>query len=149
MEASAKLSFKRIFRKIFLQFSKSSILPCSFRFYFMKLAGVNFLGKCYIGENITIDGIHPELVTIGSGCVITSGTKILTHFYSMENHNFFVDKVHIGNNCFIGMNTLIVNSVTIGDNVVIGAGSVVTKNIPSNEVWGGVPAKFIKKSSFK
>lgn len=35
--------------------------------------------------------------------------------------------------------------VVIGDNSIIGAGSIVTKNIPDNEVWAGVPAKFIKK----
>lgn len=43
------------------------------------------------------------------------------------------------------MNSLIVNTVTIGNHAVIAAGSVVTKDIPSGELWGGVPAKFIKK----
>lgn len=43
------------------------------------------------------------------------------------------------------MNTLIVNSVTVGDYAVLAAGSVVTKDIPSGEVWGGNPAKLIKK----
>ena len=37
------------------------------------------------------------------------------------------------------------NTVTIGNHAVIAAGSVVTKDIPSGELWGGVPAKFIKK----
>lgn len=45
------------------------------------------------------------------------------------------------------MNTLIVKGVTIGDNAVIGAGSIITRDIPSNEVWAGNPAKFIKKRS--
>lgn len=43
------------------------------------------------------------------------------------------------------MNTLIVNAVTIGDNAVIGAGSIVNKDIPAGEIWGGNPARFIKK----
>ncbi|MDD7449027.1 MAG: hypothetical protein PUK62_07400 [Prevotellaceae bacterium] len=43
------------------------------------------------------------------------------------------------------MNTIIANSVTIGDNAVIGAGSIITCDIPANEVWAGNPAKFIKK----
>lgn len=46
---------------------------------------------------------------------------------------------------FIGINTVICNSVTIERNVTIGAGSVVTKDIPDNEVWAGMPARFIKK----
>lgn len=45
---------------------------------------------------------------------------------------------------FIGVGTLICNSVVIGDDAVVGAGSVVTKDIPANEVWAGNPAKFIK-----
>ena len=48
-------------------------------------------------------------------------------------------------NCFIGANTVICNPVTIGANSVVGAGSVVTKDIPDNEIWGGNPAHFIKK----
>ena len=48
-------------------------------------------------------------------------------------------------NAFIGANTVICNSVTIGRNAVVGAGSVVTKDIPDNEIWGGNPAHFIKK----
>lgn len=45
----------------------------------------------------------------------------------------------------MGINTIICNSMVIGKNVTIGAGSVVTKDIPDNEVWAGVPAHFIKK----
>ena len=37
------------------------------------------------------------------------------------------------------------STVTIGDNVIVGAGSIVTKDIPSNEIWAGVPARFIQK----
>lgn len=49
--------------------------------------------------------------------------------------------VEIGNNVFIGMNTIIERNVKIGDNVVIGAGSIVTKDCESNGVYAGVPAK--------
>ena len=63
------------------------------------------------------------------------------------------DKLTIGNNVFIGANTVIAKPVTIGNNVVIAAGSIVTKDIPSNcLVGGGVPAKVIKEfkvESFK
>jgi acetyltransferase-like isoleucine patch superfamily enzyme len=44
----------------------------------------------------------------------------------------------------LGTNTVITKPVTISDGVVIGAGSIVTKDIPSYQVWAGVPAKFIK-----
>ena len=48
-------------------------------------------------------------------------------------------------NIFIGAHSIICQPVTIGDDVIIAAGSVETKDIPSGEIWGGVPAKFIKK----
>jgi len=46
---------------------------------------------------------------------------------------------------FIGAHTVIRQPISIGNDVIIGAGSVLTKDIPSGEIWGGVPAKFIKK----
>lgn len=110
----------------------------------IKMGGVKIKGKAFIGANVTFDGIHPELITIGTGACITQGTCILSHFYSVTDNTFYLAEVNIGNNVFIGMNTLIVQAVSIGDNAVIGAGSIVTCNIPPNEVWAGNPAKYIK-----
>ncbi len=53
--------------------------------------------------------------------------------------------ISIGNDVFIGANSIVLKGVNIGERSIIGAGSVVTKNIPSDEVWGGNPAKFIRK----
>ena len=52
--------------------------------------------------------------------------------------------ISIGNDVFIGANSIILKGVTIGDKSIIGAGSIVTKDIPCNEIWAGNPAKFIK-----
>lgn len=46
-------------------------------------------------------------------------------------------KVTIGNNCFIGMNTVILKGTTIGDNVIIGAGSILREKYLSNSVIAG------------
>ncbi|QXP80830.1 serine acetyltransferase [Winogradskyella sp. HaHa_3_26] len=51
----------------------------------------------------------------------------------------------IGNNVTVGANTVIIGEITIGDNVVVGAGSVVVKDVPSNCVVAGNPAKIINK----
>jgi acetyltransferase-like isoleucine patch superfamily enzyme len=53
--------------------------------------------------------------------------------------------IEIGNDVFVGANSIILKGVTIGDRAIIGAGSVVTKNIPSDQVWAGNPVKFIRK----
>jgi len=53
-------------------------------------------------------------------------------------------KILIGNDVWIGANCIITSNVTIGDGAVIAGGSVVTKNVPENAIYGGVPAKLIK-----
>ena len=55
--------------------------------------------------------------------------------------------VHIGNNVWIGASCVILPGVRIGDNSVIGAGSIVTKDIPPDEVWSGSPARRIMPTS--
>jgi len=59
----------------------------------------------------------------------------------------FINK-KIGNDCFIGANVTILPGITIGDRVVVGAGSVVTKNVESDTVVCGNPAKVLKKLDY-
>lgn len=94
--------------------------------------------------------MHLENIEIGDFCAITMRCVLLTHYVkpSDNSHRYEYGKIKIGNNVFIGAYTIIAKSVTIGDNVIIGAGSVVTKDIPSNEIWAGVPARFIKKYKY-
>ena len=49
--------------------------------------------------------------------------------------------VFIGDDVFIGVNAIILKGVTIGDRAIIGAGSVVTQNVPADEIWAGNPAR--------
>ena len=46
---------------------------------------------------------------------------------------------------FIGANCTILKNVRIGEGSIIAAGSIVTKEVPSGEIWGGVPARYLKK----
>lgn len=94
-------------------------------------------------------------VIIGDNCLMASRVYISDHSHgeissealSLPPENRpIISKgaVIIGNNVWIGEGVCILPNVTIGDNVIIGANSVVTKDIPSNAVVGGVPAKIIK-----
>jgi acetyltransferase-like isoleucine patch superfamily enzyme len=112
-------------------------------------------GELVIGDNVGISefcyfAIRGNL-SIGNDVIIGPGVKIFTenHSFDIKNMNFRLQEeirkdVIIGNNVWIGANSTILSGVNIGSNVVIAAGSVVNKNIESNCIYAGVPAKFIK-----
>lgn len=86
-------------------------------------------------------------INIGDNCLMACGVHIYSarmHTKDNEEYCEVAKPVTIGNNCWIGGQTVICPGVTIGDNVTIGAGAVVTEDIPSNVVVGGNPAKIIK-----
>lgn len=97
---------------------------------------------------------EPYLVSFGDNnrvsfgvCFVThdGGRWVLDHLYKEEGPFYKYGKIEIGNNNFIGANVLICPNIKIGDNCIIAAGSIVTKSIPSNEVWGGTPAHYIMR----
>ena len=102
----------------------------------------------YGPEKHPVDETSLPWIEIGKFCRITSGVVILGHDYSYAvlrsiYHCMLMktpEATIIGNNVFIGMNSIVMPGVRIGDNVVVGAGSVVTKNVSSNTVVGGNPA---------
>jgi len=112
--------------------------------------------KLSLGDNVGISGggiSVEEEVTIGNNVMLGANTFITdTDFHPIdpENRRFSRDNVQrapivIEDNVFLGMNTVVLKGVTIGRNSIVGACSVVTRNIPSNEIWGGNPARFLKK----
>ncbi len=124
--------------------SMSNFLPNSLR---LKLVRWGECGKSFVGQQVIFDSEHPENIEIGDYCAIMRCILLNTHYVVPRGkyHDYEYGKIKIGNNVFLGANTIITKSVTIGDNVIVGAGSIVIKDIPSNEIWAGVPARFIKK----
>lgn len=132
-----------------------------------KLANRSFASKtkylrnngCTIGENtrllcyVSDLGSEPYMIKIGNDCLISHNVSFFTHdggVKVLNSMNYFdgksMDKIGfitIGNNCFIGNGSKIMPGVTIGDNVIVGAGAIITKDVPSNCVVAGVPAKVI------
>ncbi|WP_058301360.1 acyltransferase [Gorillibacterium timonense] len=78
---------------------------------------------------------------------ISSHIKLITGSHDVDDPQYTASfkPIIIGHHCWIGTGAIVLQGVTIGDGVVVAAGAVVTKDIPPFEVWGGVPAKFIRK----
>ncbi|WP_166376192.1 acyltransferase [Pseudoalteromonas sp. Z9A4] len=94
-------------------------------------------------------GSEPYLIKIGDNVSITS-----SHFVNHDGGVWVfrrdfpeidvIKPINIGDNVFIGSHCIIMPGVTIGSNVVVGAGSIITKDLDSDGVYAGVPAKYIK-----
>jgi acetyltransferase-like isoleucine patch superfamily enzyme len=113
--------------------------------YLHKLRGVKMGKNVWISKLVYIDENHPEAISIGDNTTIGFRTTIYSHFYFGPRRKVISDKVIIGNNVFIGPHCLILPNVTIGDNVVIMGGSVITRNIPPNTMWGPPATELISR----
>ena len=124
------------------------------------------LKEAEIGENCNIcshtfienDVVIGHNVTVKSGVYLWDGLTIEDNVFIGPNATFTNDKyprskqypdkfqkILLKNGASIGANATILGGITIGYQAMIGAGSVVTKNVPDNELWIGNPAKFVRK----
>ena len=136
------------------------------RYYLYKFSFNTIGKKVYITDSVTIN--NPHNINIGNrvsiheysyfegfgkieigDCVSISNAVSIISTEHRFNMDCFKDsgstykKVKIGSNVWIGSRAIILGGVTIGNNVIVGAGSVVTKDVVSNIVVAGVPAKEI------
>lgn len=119
------------------------------RLYKLKAKGYDIGLGTIIESGILWDKVNPKGTHIGKECLIAHGVTILTHDHCKRVGPSIVDcfrtDTYIGDRCFVAVNATIMPGVHIGNECVIGAGSVVTKDIPSNCIAAGNPAKVIRK----
>lgn len=101
---------------------------------------MNLADSCRFSLRSKLDLTNPKGVHIGEESYLAFGVVVFTH--DMSRH--FHANTYIGSRCFIGGNSIIMPGVKIGNNCIIGAGSVVTKDVPSNCIVAGNPAKIIR-----
>lgn len=96
-------------------------------------------------NGVILDPDHCWLIDIGDNVTLAPRVHILCHDASTKMFLNYtkIGRVNIGNNVFIGAETVVLPGVSIGNNVIIGANSTVTHNIPSNSVAVGSPARVV------
>ena len=135
---------------------KQRVFPAAFTsddmIQYLRLNGVKVGEGCrfYRPSSMNIDVTRPLLLEIGNYVKITSGVVILAHDYSRSVLRRAYGEVIgearktvIGDNVFVGMNSVILSGAKIGNNVIIGAGGVISGSIPDNSVVAGNSGKVI------
>ncbi|WP_431158342.1 acyltransferase [Winogradskyella poriferorum] len=120
----------------------------SFRTLILKWCGITFIDRksVFIGTDVLFDNLKGTKTIIGKNVTITTGTKIINHYPVLSSSGvteYSTGDIWIGDNVFIGMNSLIIKPITIGNGAVIGAGSIVTKDVPKKAIVAGNPAKIV------
>ena len=129
-------------------------------FYFLKIKKLS-LSDYYIlrmreagitvGENCKIytyvQSAEPTLIKIGNNVTISTNISFCSHDNAiikvLDNATDVVGSITVGDNCFIGMNSILMYGIELGDTCVVGAGSVVTHSFPPHSVIAGNPARRI------
>jgi acetyltransferase-like isoleucine patch superfamily enzyme len=105
--------------------------------------------KTVLGQECTISAF--QHVSIGRECVVADRVMLIDFDHGVveverpiRHQGIYKRDVNVGSNCWIGYGACILRGVTVGDNCVIGTNSVVTKDVKSNSVVGGAPAKLLR-----
>lgn len=105
--------------------------------------------NCSFNRNVVIDG---SLVEVGDWSIVGPNTLIQSSYHDYANPKVPIvlqggknRSIRIGRDVWVGANCVVLKDTVLGDGCVIAAHSLVNKDIPPLEVWGGVPAKRLKK----
>ncbi|HEY5587458.1 MAG TPA: acyltransferase [Candidatus Paceibacterota bacterium] len=117
-----------------------------YRVYLCRIQCYDIHQSVILERKLNFDRLYQRGIHIDKNTLIASNVTILSHDHCKRvgnNQPNLVD-TYIGKNCFIAVGAIILPGVKIGDEVIVGAGAVVTKDVPSNCVVAGNPAKIIR-----
>ncbi|MGU3432746.1 acyltransferase [Actinomycetes bacterium M1A6_2h] len=108
--------------------------------FYRRFWGMTIDPTAHISLKANLDKTYPQGVHIGANTWLAFNVVVLTHD---RVRGLYLD-TEIGENCFIGGNSIILPGVKIGNGCVVGAGSVVVRDVESGSIVAGNPAKVIK-----
>ena len=134
-----------LYKKLFARSGKD-VIVCGNAF--IENPGLIYCGnKVVINQFCVFQAANGGKIEIGDNVTFSYGCKILTGGLQLPvdaNRTHEYKSILIGSNVWIGANAIILPGVSIANNVIVAAGRVVSKDVESNTVVGGVPAKYIK-----
>ena len=147
---SNKLIFGiKYFKNWVLERLASCVPVPSWRASLHRMRGVNIGKNVYIGYDVVLDRLHPELITIGDyseigdRCILSAHTR--GSLTTRQAYPRTMAPIKIGSGVSVNPGCIITQGVEIGDNSIIGIGSVVSRDISPNSLALGYPAKVVKK----
>lgn len=145
-----KWCWRNLFMQKIVGYNRKYPFPVSFRSEFTNYK--NIFIDCDDLNNFQHFGCYFQAwngkIYIGKGTYIAPNVGIITENHDVNNldHHTQARDVHIGDKCWIGMNSIILPGVILADGVIVGAGSIVTKSVlEKNVIIAGNPAKIIKR----
>jgi len=134
-------AFSLVFHRVAQMFLKQVVPSFLANFYYRMMGAKIGKGVQLNSENIN----DASMLTFGDGVVVGGGATINGHL--VERGEIVLAPVRIGDGALIGGGSIVQPGCTIGDGAVIGSRAVVPKwtEVPSGEIWAGIPAKFIKR----
>ena len=100
-----------------------------------------------VGLEVTLDIFYPYMITIGQDAVVGFRTTILCHEYAADWYR--TGPVVIERRATIGANCTLLPGVIVGEGATVSAMSLVNRDIPAGELWGGVPVRKIRDAEGK
>lgn len=139
---------KKIYFKLKVRLFLATILR-KLRNYYFRMKGYDIHPTVIIERKVKLEKLYPEGIHIGANTLVAGGSAIICHDHCKrvgDDNQCFLTHTRIGKNCFIAIRSIIMPGVNIGDEVIVAAGAVVTKDIPSNCIVAGNPAKIIREN---
>lgn len=120
----------------------------------LKKLGCHVGENVYVGDHVSVDFNHAELIYLDDCAHIADGCRLLCHQRNLSNYRkgdsyadlpYRTGIIHMCKGSLLGMETMVMPGVTIGEGAIVGAYSLVTKDIPPYTIATGRPAKVVKE----